>query len=82
MMRRMSATLLEAAFIRSKCDFVRSLMMSASVVLPQPGGPYNIREDISESTDLSGKMKDKTSEMYKMLVKWRESVNANLTVKK
>ncbi len=39
---------------------------------------YNIREDISESTDLSGKMKDKTEEMYKMLVKWRESVNAQM----
>lgn len=39
---------------------------------------YNIREDVSESTDLSGKMKDKTEEMYKMLVKWRESVNAQM----
>jgi len=39
---------------------------------------YNIREDVSESIDLSGKMKDKTQEMYKMLVAWRESVKAQM----
>jgi arylsulfatase A-like enzyme len=39
---------------------------------------YNIKEDISETIDLSGKMKDKTAEMYKMLVNWRKSVNAQM----
>ena len=43
---------------------------------------YNIREDVSESIDLSGKMKNKTEEMYKMLVTWRESVNAQMPQKK
>jgi arylsulfatase A len=41
---------------------------------------YNLKEDISESTDLSKKMKEKTNEMYQLLTKWRESVNAQMPV--
>jgi arylsulfatase A-like enzyme len=39
---------------------------------------YNLREDISESNDLSEKMKLKTTEMEKLLVNWREQVNAQM----
>jgi hypothetical protein len=39
---------------------------------------YNLREDISESNDLSEKMKLKTAEMEKLLVNWREQVNAQM----
>lgn len=41
---------------------------------------YNLKEDISESTDLSKKMKEKTNEMYQLLTNWRESVNAQMPV--
>ncbi len=41
---------------------------------------YNLKEDISESNDLSKKMIEKTSEMYQLLVNWRESVNAQMPV--
>lgn len=41
---------------------------------------YNLKEDISESNDLSKKMKGKTQEMHKMLTDWRESVNAQMPV--
>ena len=39
---------------------------------------YNLKDDISESNDLSAKMPDKTKEMYDMFVKWRKSVNAQM----
>ncbi|MFY9598091.1 MAG: sulfatase [Dysgonamonadaceae bacterium] len=41
---------------------------------------YNLKEDISESNNLSEKMKDKTTEMYKLLADWRKSVNAQMPV--
>jgi len=41
---------------------------------------YNLKEDISESKDLSKKMNRKTQEMHKMLNDWRESVNAQMPV--
>jgi len=41
---------------------------------------YNLKEDISESTDLSKKMKAKTNEMYQLLIDWRKSVNAQMPV--
>lgn len=41
---------------------------------------YNLKEDISESVDLSGKMKNKTAEMYRMLKDWRNSVHARMPV--
>jgi arylsulfatase A len=43
---------------------------------------YNLEEDISESVDLSEKMPGKTDEMFRMLVDWRKSVNANMPLKK
>jgi len=39
---------------------------------------YNIRNDISESEDLSGKMVEKTQELYKLLFEWRKKANANM----
>jgi len=42
---------------------------------------YNLKEDLSESNDLSGKMKEKTAEMYQMLSDWRRKVNAQMPVK-
>ncbi len=33
---------------------------------------YNLKDDISESTDLSEKMKQKTEELYKLLTDWRK----------
>jgi arylsulfatase A-like enzyme len=41
---------------------------------------YNLREDISESNDLSENMEAKTTEMYQLLTDWRESVNAQMPV--
>jgi arylsulfatase A-like enzyme len=41
---------------------------------------YNLKEDISESADLSGKMKQKTQELYKLLTDWRKNVNAQMPV--
>jgi hypothetical protein len=41
---------------------------------------YNLKEDISESNDLSEKMKEKTSEMHKMLIDWRKNVNAQMPI--
>jgi arylsulfatase A len=43
---------------------------------------YDLESDISESTDLSEKMPGKTNELYRLLVNWRESVNANMPIKK
>ena len=41
---------------------------------------FNLEEDISESTDLSGKMKQKTKDLYGLLNGWRKNVNANMPV--
>jgi arylsulfatase A-like enzyme len=39
---------------------------------------YNLKEDIAESKDLSGKMKEKTAALYQMLKDWRTKVNAQM----
>jgi len=39
---------------------------------------YNLKEDISESNDLSGKMKGKTTEMQHQLIEWRKKMNAQM----
>ncbi len=41
---------------------------------------YNLKEDISESNDLSKKMKKKTREMYQLLASWQKQVNAQMPV--
>jgi len=41
---------------------------------------YNLKEDISESGNLSSSMKQKTRELHELLVKWRKSVNASMPV--
>jgi hypothetical protein len=41
---------------------------------------YNLKEDISESNDLSGKMKGKTEELHLLLSAWRKQVNAQMPV--
>jgi hypothetical protein len=41
---------------------------------------YNLKEDISESKDLSGKMKGKTQEMHQQLVEWRKKMNAQMPI--
>jgi hypothetical protein len=41
---------------------------------------YNLKNDISESVDLSKQMAEKTDEMYKFLVYWRKSVNAQMPI--
>jgi len=41
---------------------------------------YNLKEDISESNDLSGKMKGKTQEMHRLLADWRKQMNAQMPV--
>jgi len=41
---------------------------------------YNLKEDISESRNLSSSMKQKTMELHELLVKWRKSVNASMPV--
>jgi arylsulfatase A-like enzyme len=41
---------------------------------------YNLKDDISEANDLSGKMKDKTNEMYLMLKSWRKDMNAQMPI--
>jgi len=41
---------------------------------------YNLKEDISESADLSLNMKQKTADLYKLLTGWRKNVNANMPV--
>jgi len=43
---------------------------------------YNLKEDISESNDLSEKMTQKTAEMYRLMVDWRNKVNAQMPIKK
>jgi arylsulfatase A len=41
---------------------------------------YDLKDDISESKDLSLEMKRKTSEMHKLLTDWRRRVNAQMPV--
>lgn len=41
---------------------------------------YNLREDISESADLSEKMVQKTRELHQLLSEWRKSLNAQMPV--
>ncbi len=43
---------------------------------------YNLKEDISESNDLSQKMKTKTDELYRLLIDWRKQVDAQMPVRK
>ncbi len=37
---------------------------------------YNLKEDLSETTDLAARMREKAAELRKMLADWRESVGA------
>ncbi|HUT56457.1 MAG TPA: sulfatase [Phycisphaerae bacterium] len=37
---------------------------------------YNLKDDISETTDLAAKMPDKAKELQKLLADWRKSTNA------
>jgi arylsulfatase A len=39
---------------------------------------YNLKEDISESNDLSKKMNAKAKELHQLLVDWRKKVNAQM----
>jgi hypothetical protein len=39
---------------------------------------YNLKEDISESTDLSEIMEQKTLELFRFLTMWRQSLNAQM----
>jgi len=41
---------------------------------------YDLKNDVSESTDLSDKMVQKTTELHKLLIEWRERVNALMPV--
>ena len=41
---------------------------------------YNLKDDISESKDLSKTMPEKTKELYVLLNTWRKDVNANLPI--
>jgi len=41
---------------------------------------YDLKEDISESADLSLKMKQKTEDLFKLLNVWRKNVKANMPV--
>lgn len=41
---------------------------------------YNLKEDISESRNLSSSMNQKTAELHKLLVNWRKSINASMPV--
>jgi arylsulfatase A-like enzyme len=41
---------------------------------------FNLKDDISESKDLSKKMKQKTTELHKLLIEWRDRVNADMPV--
>ena len=43
---------------------------------------YNLKDDLSESNDLSAKMPDKKREMLAQFRDWRKKVNANMPVKK
>jgi arylsulfatase A-like enzyme len=37
---------------------------------------YNLRDDLSQKTNLAEKMPDRTKELYAKLVAWRRAVNA------
>lgn len=39
---------------------------------------FNLKEDVSESNNLSEKMQAKTKELYHLLTNWREGVNAQM----
>ena len=41
---------------------------------------FDLKKDISESADLSKKMKRKTEELFKLLTEWRKNVNAQMPV--
>ena len=41
---------------------------------------YNLKNDISESVDLSEQMDEKTDEMHKLLSNWRKRVNAQMPI--
>jgi len=41
---------------------------------------YDLKNDVSESTDLSDKTVHKTTELHKLLIEWRERVNALMPV--
>jgi arylsulfatase A len=41
---------------------------------------YNLKDDISESKDLSKTMKQKTEELYRLLAEWRKRMNAQMPV--
>lgn len=43
---------------------------------------YNLKEDISESQDLSEKMPSKTKQMHQLFIEWRKEVNAQMPVPK
>lgn len=39
---------------------------------------YNLKEDMSESNDLSSLMPEKTTELHELLKKWRQKINAQM----
>jgi hypothetical protein len=41
---------------------------------------FDLKNDISESTDLSQIMVQKTTELHKLLIEWRERVNSVMPV--
>ena len=41
---------------------------------------YDLEDDISESTDLSQIMKQKTRDLHKLLIEWRERVSAVMPI--
>lgn len=41
---------------------------------------YNLKEDLSESQDISERMRDKTRELHQLLIDWRKKVNAQMPV--
>lgn len=41
---------------------------------------YNLKEDLSESQDISENMKEKTRELHQLLIDWRKKVNAQMPV--
>lgn len=41
---------------------------------------YDLQNDVSESKDLSKKLKSKKNELHKLLIDWREAVNASMPV--
>jgi len=41
---------------------------------------YNLKNDISESNNLTGELPEKTKELHQLLVNWRKTVNAQMPV--